>query len=283
MWSTLPARRTPSPGSRTCRATSPCCATCWTRRRPPCRASPTSTSCTAPSGTACTSGPTARRRARATRATCRPTSTTTSRTWWPNAGGAELGCGPRAGRASSSTWPLGARATWSRRSAATPRSAGSWACPSTSPASPARGPRCSRSRTRRLLAEACCGCSPSRVAPTAPSTWSTATASAGATCGPSSRTCSACAPAPCGPCRWRAGWRTRPRSGSASARATASRCRWRRWRTGRSPTSSWASSGTCSPPWPRRARAGFTGAVDTWAMFAEQIAGYRAAKVLPPA
>ena len=29
--------------------------------------------------------------------------------------------------------------------------------------------------------------------------------------------------------------------------------------------------------------AGFTGAVDTWAMFAEQIAGYRAAKVLPPA
>lgn len=28
--------------------------------------------------------------------------------------------------------------------------------------------------------------------------------------------------------------------------------------------------------------AGFTGAVDTWAMFAEQIAGYRAAKVLPP-
>ena len=29
--------------------------------------------------------------------------------------------------------------------------------------------------------------------------------------------------------------------------------------------------------------AGFAGAVDTWAMFAEQIAGYRAAKVLPPA
>jgi hypothetical protein len=29
--------------------------------------------------------------------------------------------------------------------------------------------------------------------------------------------------------------------------------------------------------------AGFTGAVDTWAMFAEQIAGYRAAKVLLPA
>ena len=29
--------------------------------------------------------------------------------------------------------------------------------------------------------------------------------------------------------------------------------------------------------------AGFTGAVDTWAMFAEQIAGYRAAEVLPPA
>ena len=28
--------------------------------------------------------------------------------------------------------------------------------------------------------------------------------------------------------------------------------------------------------------AGFTGAVDTWAMFAEQIAGYRAAKILPP-
>ena len=28
---------------------------------------------------------------------------------------------------------------------------------------------------------------------------------------------------------------------------------------------------------------GFTGAADTWAMFAEQIAGYRAAKVLPPA
>jgi nucleoside-diphosphate-sugar epimerase len=28
--------------------------------------------------------------------------------------------------------------------------------------------------------------------------------------------------------------------------------------------------------------AGFTGSVDTWAMFAEQIAGYRAAKVLPP-
>ena len=29
--------------------------------------------------------------------------------------------------------------------------------------------------------------------------------------------------------------------------------------------------------------AGFTGAVDTWAMFAEQVAGYRAADVLPPA
>ena len=29
--------------------------------------------------------------------------------------------------------------------------------------------------------------------------------------------------------------------------------------------------------------AGFTGSVDTWAMFAEQVAGYRAAKVLPPA
>ena len=29
--------------------------------------------------------------------------------------------------------------------------------------------------------------------------------------------------------------------------------------------------------------AGFAGAVDTWAMFAEQIAGCRAAKVLPPA
>jgi hypothetical protein len=29
--------------------------------------------------------------------------------------------------------------------------------------------------------------------------------------------------------------------------------------------------------------AGFTGSVDSWAMFAEQIAGYRAAKVLPAA
>ena len=29
--------------------------------------------------------------------------------------------------------------------------------------------------------------------------------------------------------------------------------------------------------------AGFTGAVDTWAMFADHVAGYRAAKVLPPA
>ena len=29
--------------------------------------------------------------------------------------------------------------------------------------------------------------------------------------------------------------------------------------------------------------AGFAGSVDSWAMFAEQIAGYRADKVLPPA